>query len=261
VTTKKKLLIALPILAVAAALVAVYVLATREKAEVDFARIVGPKPEIGAPDETLIPTVKVAKAVGWQAGEKPAAAAGLSVAAFAEGLEHPRWIYVLPNGDVLVSESNSPKRDAENGGDGLTGFVMNKLMARAGAGVPSPNRIILLRDADGDGKAELKTVLIAGLNSPSGMAWTDGQLYIANTDALVRVPFTPPTASRSTSPSDPPPTSASAAWTSSRSAPRSCRSSFPRAAIASSPMACAIPTAWRSNRPPATCGPWSTNAT
>lgn len=190
-TTKKKLLIALPILVVAAALAALYVLATREKAEVDFAKVVGPKPEISAPEETLIPTVKVAKAIGWKAGEKPAVAAGLSVAAFAEGLEHPRWIYVLPNGDVLVSESNSPKRDAENGGDGLTGFVMNKLMARAGAGVPSPNRIILLRDADGDGRAELKTVLIAGLNSPSGMAWADGQLYIGNTDALVRVPFTP----------------------------------------------------------------------
>lgn len=190
-TTKKKLLIALPVLALLIAVALLYVLATREKAEVDFAKVVGPKPELSEPDETLIPTVKVARAVGWKAGEAPVAAPGLSVAAFADGLSHPRWIHVLPNGDVLVSESNSPPRDAENGGGGITGFVMNKLMARAGAGTPSPNRIILLRDADGDGRAELRTVLIAGLNSPSGMAWADGQLYIGNTDALVRVPFTP----------------------------------------------------------------------
>lgn len=190
-TTKKKLLIALPILIVIAALVTVYVLATSETAEVDFAKVTGPKPEMTDPRETLIPTVNVAKAVGWKAGETPKAIDGLSVAAFAEGLNHPRWIYVLPNNDLLVSESNSPPRDAKNGGGGITGFVMGQAMKRAGAGDPSPNRIILLRDADGDGKAELKTVLIAGLNSPSGMAWTDGQLYIGNTDAVVRVPFTP----------------------------------------------------------------------
>ena len=189
--TKKKLFIALPILILIGAVVTVYVLATHERSQVDFAEVVGPRPKIVDPNQTLIPTVNVAKAVGWKAGEKPTAAAGLSVAAFAEGLTHPRWLYVLPNGDVLVSESNSPPRDDKNGGGGFTGFVMNKMMARAGAGIPSPNRIILLRDADGDGKAELRTVLIAGLNSPSGMAWADGQLYIGNTDAVVRVPFTP----------------------------------------------------------------------
>lgn len=190
-TTKKKLLIALPILILIAALIGLYILATREKATVPFDKLVGAAPKLVEPDKTLLPTVKVAKAIGWKAGERPTVAPGLAVAAFAEGLAHPRWIYVLPNGDVLVSESSSPPRDKDNGGNGITGFVMNKLMARAGAGVPSPNRIILLRDADGDGRAELKTVLIAGLNSPSGMAWADGQLYIGNTDALVRVPFTP----------------------------------------------------------------------
>ncbi|ATE67006.1 PQQ-dependent sugar dehydrogenase [Rhizorhabdus dicambivorans] len=190
-TTKTKLLIALPVLLVLAALAGIYALATNERAQLPFAKTVGVRPQLSEPNETLIPTVAVAKAVGWKAGEKPAAAAGLSVAAFAEGLTHPRWIYVLPNGDVLVSESNSPPRTKDNGGGGITGFVMKRMMARAGAGVPSPNRIILLRDADGDGKAELKTVLIGGLNSPSGMAWADGQLYIANTDAVVRVPFTP----------------------------------------------------------------------
>nr|WP_047166941.1 sorbosone dehydrogenase family protein [Sphingomonas sp. Y57] len=190
-TTKKKLLIALCVVLIVAAVAALYVLATRERAEIAFDKVTGPTPELSEPRETLLPTLAVAKAIGWKAGEAPVPAKGLSVAAFAEGLTHPRWIYVLPNGDVLVSESNSPARDAENGGGGITGFVMNRAMARAGAGVPSPNRIILLRDADGDGKAELKTVLIAGLNSPSGMAWADGQLYIGNTDAVVRVPFTP----------------------------------------------------------------------
>jgi glucose/arabinose dehydrogenase len=190
-STKKKLLIAIPIMVALALVAAIYVLATRERATVDFAETVGPGPKIIAPNETLIPTLHVAKAVGWEPGEKPTAAAGLVVKAFAVGLDHPRWLYVLPNGDVLVSESNSPPRDQKNGGDGIDGFVMKKMMERAGAGEPSPNRIILLRDANGDGRAELKTVLIAGLNSPSGMAWADGQLYIGNTDALVRVPFTP----------------------------------------------------------------------
>lgn len=190
-TTKKKILLSLPLVALVAAAAGLYVLATDETATVDFASVVGTRPKLVDPNETLVPTIAVAKAVGWKAGETPTAAAGLAVAPFAEGLDHPRWIYVLPNGDVLVSESNSPPRDEDNGGGGVTGFVMNKMMARAGAGVPSPNRIILLRDADGDGKAELKTVLISGLNSPSGMAWADGQLYIGNTDALVRVPFQP----------------------------------------------------------------------
>ncbi|MET0377131.1 MAG: sorbosone dehydrogenase family protein [Rhizorhabdus sp.] len=190
-TTKKKLLIAIPVLVLLAALAAVYVLFTHEKAEVDFAATVGARPKLSEPNETLVPTINIAKAVGWKAGEKPLAADGLSVARFAEGLQHPRWLYVLPNNDLLVSESNSPPRDGKNGGGGVTGYVMKKMMAKAGAGTPSPNRIILLRDADGDGKAELRTVLISGLNSPSGMGWHDGQLYIANTDALVRVPFTP----------------------------------------------------------------------
>ncbi|KRB82552.1 sorbosone dehydrogenase [Sphingomonas sp. Root710] len=190
-TTRKKLFIAIPVLILLATIGFVFWLFTHERAEVDFAATVGARPKISEPNETLVPTINVAKAVGWKPGEKPVAAAGLSVAPFAAGLSHPRWLYVLPNGDVLVSESNSPPRDDKNGGGGITGFVMNKMMERAGAGVPSPNRIVLLRDADGDGKAELRTVLIADLNSPSGMGWHDGQLYIANTDALVRVPFTP----------------------------------------------------------------------
>jgi glucose/arabinose dehydrogenase len=185
-TTTKKLFIALPLMIIAA-LIGVFLWAENEHANLDFAAATGSQPQIPEPKTVLIPTVHVAEAVGWKAGEKPTTAAGLAVAPFAEGLDHPRWLYVLPNGDVLVSESDSPPRE----GGGVTGFVMNKEMRRAGAAVASPNRIVLLRDADGDGKAELKTVLIDGLNSPSGMAWTDGQLYIGDTDALVRVPFTP----------------------------------------------------------------------
>ena len=185
-TTSRKLLIALPLMIIAA-LLTVLLWAETEHADLDFATTLGTQPQIPLPKTVLIPTVHVAAGTGWKPGEKPVAAAGLSVAPFSEGIDHPRWVYVLPNGDVLVSASNSPTRS----GGGVTGFAMRRLMARAGAGGASPNRIILLRDADGDGKAELQTVLIAGLNSPSGMAWADGQLYIGDTDALLRVPFTP----------------------------------------------------------------------
>ena len=120
-------------------------------------------------------------------GAMPTPAPGLKVQAFARGLTHPRWLLPLANGDVLVAESNSPPRNV----GGVTGLVMGYLFKRAGAAVPSPNRITLLRDANGDGIAETRTVLIAGLNSPQGMALVGNTLYIANTDALVRVPFTP----------------------------------------------------------------------
>ena len=182
----RKLLIAVSLMVVAI-LLAVYIVSKTERANIDFARTTGTQPEIPEAETQLIPTINVAPAVGWRAGEKPVPAKGLGVAPFAEGLNHPRWLYVLPNGDVLVSESNSPPRE----GGGVVGFVMGKMLDRAGAGVPSPNRIILLRDADGDGRAEFRSVLIDGLNSPSGMAWADGQLYIGNTDALVRVPLVP----------------------------------------------------------------------
>ena len=161
-------------------------LAWPDKAREDIAAVSGARPDITQPREQVIPTVKTAKPIGWAQGQTPTAAAGLRVAAFATGLDHPRWLYRLPNGDVLVAETNSPPRK----GGGITGWVMRVLMGRVGAGVPSANRITLLRDADGDGVAELKTPFMTGLNSPFGMALLDGQLYIANTDALVRVPYT-----------------------------------------------------------------------
>ena len=113
-----------------------------------------------APNKTLIPTVQIAPAKGWPAGAKPAAATGLAVTAFATGLDHPRWLYVLPNGDVLVAETNAPPKPDD--GKGIKGMVMKPVQKQAGAGVPSANRITLLRDADGDGVAETRTVFLEG---------------------------------------------------------------------------------------------------
>ena len=147
----------------------------------------GPYPAIASPVKTLIPTVNIAPAKGWPQGAKPAAAPGLAVHAFASGLDHPRWLYVLPNGDVLVAETNAPPRPQEH--KGIRGYVMGKVMAKAGAAVPSANRITLLRDADGDGVAETRTVFLKGLNSPFGMALVGDMLYVANTDGIVRFPY------------------------------------------------------------------------
>ncbi|MBY0582683.1 MAG: sorbosone dehydrogenase family protein [Sphingomonas sp.] len=155
-------------------------------AKLSVAEVSGARPKITSPRVQNYPTIAVAKAVGWPQGGMPTPAAGLKVNPFATGLDHPRWLYRLPNGDVLVAETNSPPRNV----GGITGLVMGYLMKQGGAAVPSANRITLLRDTNGDGVADLKTVLIAGLNSPLGMALVGGQLYIANTDALVRVPFT-----------------------------------------------------------------------
>lgn len=157
-----------------------------DQARVAFASVTGARPAITAPREQTIPTVGVADAVGWSGNARPSPAAGLQVAPFATGLQHPRWLYRLPNGDVLVAESNSPPRAAH----GLTDWVMEILLRKAGAGAPSANRITLLRDADGDGVAETRTTFMTGLNSPYGMALVGDQLYIGDTDAVVRVPYT-----------------------------------------------------------------------
>ncbi len=161
-------------------------LAWPDTARLDVNQVTGKRPDITAPRIQMLPTIGVAKAVGWPKGAMPTAAAGMKVQPFAAGLDHPRWLYRLPNGDVLVAETNSPPRK----GPGVVTTVMNFLMGRAGAGVPSANRITLLRDADGDGVAETRSAFMTGLNSPFGMTLMDGQLYIGNTDALVRVPYT-----------------------------------------------------------------------
>src|SRR5450759_468773 len=148
---------------------------------------VGPRPALPLPHPTLIPTVHIAPAKGWPAGATPVAAAGLAVNAYAAGLDHPRWLYVLPNGDVLVAESNGPPRPDNAGG--IKGWVMKLMTKRAGGGVPSANRLPLLRDTDGDGIAETRTVFLSGLNSPFGMTLIRSDLYVANTDSIMRFPY------------------------------------------------------------------------
>lgn len=147
----------------------------------------GASPTLPAPVTRLIPTVNIAPAKGWPEGVKPVPMAGLAVTALAANLDHPRWLAVLPNGDVLVAESNAPAKPED--GKGLKGLVMKWVMGRAGAGVPSANRITLLRDADGDGQAETRSVFLEGLNSPFGMALVGNALYVANTDAVLRFPY------------------------------------------------------------------------
>ncbi|WP_431081084.1 PQQ-dependent sugar dehydrogenase [Pseudomonas thivervalensis] len=147
----------------------------------------GPAPKLPEPNKTLIPTVNIAEAIGWPQGTKPTPAQGLQVGAFAEGLDHPRWLYVLPNGDVLVAETNAPPKPDDS--KGVRGWVMKKVMGRAGAGVPSPNRITLLRDTNHDGIAETRTVFLENLNSPFGMTLVGNDLYVADTDRLIRFPY------------------------------------------------------------------------
>ncbi len=158
---------------------------------------VGPTPTLPPPVRQMIPTVHIAPAQGWPAGQMPQPMTGLRVTALATGLDHPRWLQVLPNGDVLVAESNKPATPGKSadGASTLVGrikaWATQKVMARAGAGVPSANRIMLLRDADGDGVAELKTVFAEGLNSPFGMALVGRNFYVANTDAILRFDWQP----------------------------------------------------------------------
>ena len=147
----------------------------------------GPAPTLPAPRQSLIPTVNVAPAKGWSVGAGPIPAPGLRVNAFANGLDHPRWLHVLPNGDVLVAETNAPSKPENT--KTLKQWVTGLVMKRAGAGVPSANRITLLRDTDGDGAVDQRSVLLEGLNSPFGMALVGNDLYVANSDAIVRFPY------------------------------------------------------------------------
>ncbi|MFL6235713.1 MAG: sorbosone dehydrogenase family protein, partial [Thermoanaerobaculia bacterium] len=147
----------------------------------------GPHPELPPPDKSLIPVVHVVDAGSWPEGRTPVAAQGLAVSAFARGLDHPRWLYVLPNGDVLVAETNAPERPQDN--RGIKGWFFKHFQKKAGGTVPSPDRITLLRDGDGDGVAETRSVLLSGLHSPFGMALVGDSLYVADTDAVMRFPY------------------------------------------------------------------------
>jgi glucose/arabinose dehydrogenase len=169
--------------------VAVLALAACGKSESQTTSAVGYgyNPALPAPNKTLLPTVKVSPVNRWANGATPTAAAGFQVKAFASGLDHPRWLLVLPNGDVLVAETNGPGEKKK--GFSLKGWVEGLLMSKAGAKVPSANRISLLRDADGDGVAETKTAFLTGLYSPFGMALVGDTLYVANADSIVAFPY------------------------------------------------------------------------
>ena len=147
----------------------------------------GPHPVLPAPDKQFIPTVNVAPVQRWTAGQRPAVTAGLAIRAYARGLDHPRWLYVLPNGDVLVAETNAPPKPDDS--KGIKGAIMQMQMKKAGAATPSANRITLLRGMDSNGVAQTRSVFLQGLNSPFGMALVGNELYIANADALMRFPY------------------------------------------------------------------------
>ena len=157
-----------------------------ESARLAVAEGTGADPALPAPTESLIPTVNIAVAQGWPAGRRPVPMAGHAANAFASGLDHPRWLYVLPNGDVLVAESNAPP---EAGTKGLVGRVRAYFFDRAGAGVPSADRVTLLRDADRSGSAEVQTPFLTGLASPFGMALVGSDLYVANSGSVVRFDY------------------------------------------------------------------------
>ena len=163
------------------------VIVTGRTAKVSEQEATGPQPVLPESSKRIIPTINIAEAKGWPAEAKPIPAAGLSVNAYATGLDHPRWLYVLPNGDVLVAETNAPPRPEE--GKGIKGWIFQLALKRAGAATPSANRITLLRDADGDGVAETRSVFLQGLNSPFGMALIGSDFYVANTDAVLRYPY------------------------------------------------------------------------
>jgi len=147
----------------------------------------GARPALPAPHPTMLPTANFASAIGWPPGGSPKPANGLKVQAFADKLDHPRWLLVLPNGDVLLAETNSPPKPDDM--KGVFGFAAKTIMAAAGADTKSPNKIVLLRDTDGDGVADKRFDFLTGLNAPFGMALVGDTLYVANTDGIVKVPY------------------------------------------------------------------------
>lgn len=166
---------------------AIFFFMSREEATVPIAETYGPNPTLPEPNPTWLPTVHIAKATPWPQGTKPTAAQGFAVNEFAGGLDHPRWLYVLPNGDVLVAESAAPPKPDE--GFSIRRFFVDFFQSQAGAETPSANRISLLRDQDGDGVAETKTAFLAGLFSPFGMTLLNGKLFVANANAIVAFPY------------------------------------------------------------------------
>jgi len=186
-TLRRKLLIALVVFLAVLLAFAAWIW-RGDAAGLSVAAVAGTDPTLEEPNPEMFPTVRIAEPVGWPDGEAPEAAQGLAVTRFAEGLEHPRVIHTLPNGDVLVTLTRAP---ASGEGGGITGWIADLLMSRAGAKGSSPNQLVLLRDANGDGVAETRAVLTDDLDSPSGIAWADGTLYLANHDEVLAFPYTP----------------------------------------------------------------------
>jgi glucose/arabinose dehydrogenase len=167
--------------------IALFSTACGTPARVPIAAATGVNPVIPAPKQSIVPVINVVTAKGWRNVATPVAAPGLAVRPFARDLDHPRWLYVLPNGDVLVSETNAPKRPDD--GKGIKGFFFRLYQRKGGGAVPSPDRIVLLRDTDGDGVADTKSVFLAGLYAPFGIALVGDALYVANSDGIVRFPY------------------------------------------------------------------------
>jgi glucose/arabinose dehydrogenase len=166
---------------------AVLAMSCGSAARLPLAAGTGVQPVLPPPNRSLIPVINVATAKGWAQGATPTAADGMSVAAFASGLDHPRWLYVLPNGDVLVAETNGPPRPQNN--KGIRGWFFKRFQKKAGGAVPSANQITLLRDRNGDGIVETRSIFLKGLHSPFGMVLVGNVIYVANTDALVSFPY------------------------------------------------------------------------
>lgn len=186
----RKIAIALVVLVVIVG-IALFILTRGDTADLPVEEVTGTDPVLQEGDAQTFPTVQIAEPVGWQADEAPTPAEGLEVMRFAEGLEHPRTLFALPNGDILVALTRAPKVENAGGGimDAIKGWIADKLLSKAGATGESPNQIVLLRDADGNGSAETRQVILEGLDSPSGMAWKDGTLFVANHNAVLAYPY------------------------------------------------------------------------
>ncbi|MFN7159264.1 MAG: sorbosone dehydrogenase family protein, partial [Erythrobacter cryptus] len=190
-TTLRKIAIAFGLLVVLAG-AGLWWLTRGDSAALSLEEVAGTDPVLAEPDPQTIPTVVIAEPVGWKADEAPEAAAGLAVQRFAEGLDHPRVLHALPNGDVLVALTRAPRVEGGEAGlmERIKGWIAGMLLSKAGATGQSPNQIVLLRDGDGDGRAEVRKVILAeGLDSPSGLAWRAGTLYVANHNALLAFPY------------------------------------------------------------------------
>jgi glucose/arabinose dehydrogenase len=186
----RKIAIALLVLIVIAG-GALWYLSRGDTAALSVEEVTGTDPVLKEGEAQTVPTVQIAEPVGWAAGEAPTPAEGLEVGRFAEGLEHPRTLFALPNGDILVALTRAPKMENDGGGimDSIKGWIAGILLSKAGATGESPNQIVLLRDKDGNGTAETKQVILEGLDSPSGMAWKDGTLFVANHNAVLAFPY------------------------------------------------------------------------